>query len=149
MESIVKVRKARTVKTVKVSKDTVGALRQWVTISMGCGIPLFSLACSHLGGTLLQDSNYILGLSFLGLCATCLSVSLSHLAWAIRDITGSSAWQAWALAIIVDMGIILCELMSVCDSPSWVKTAVMISVTMFSMVLNCWAFLGHGKSKKR
>lgn len=145
MEGI-KIRKVR--KTVKVSKDTVSALRQWVTVSLGCGIPLFSLACSHLGGTLLLQDSPVLGVSFLVLCATCLSVSLSHLAWAIRDITGSAVWQSWAIAVIVDTAIILCELMSVLGEADWVKNAVMVSVTVASMILNCWAFLGH-KGKKR
>jgi hypothetical protein len=96
-----------------------------------------------------MDDKTYLGTSFMVLCAISLCVSLSHLAWAIRDITGSHVWQSWALAIIVDMGIILCELMSIYGTYSWVATAVMVAVTLFSMVLNCWAFLGHKQGKKR
>src|SRR5262249_32285327 len=65
--------------------------RRWITVGMGCGIPGLSLALSSIGGRLLQEGHAGLGCAALVLCCSVLAVSLSHLAWAVRDIT-RSAW---------------------------------------------------------
>jgi hypothetical protein len=79
----------------------------------------------------------------LGLCCSVLAVSLSHLAWAVRDITRSAWWQAWCLAAAIDLSLVLGELAGVAGFELWVVPVVMVSVTVVSAVLNCWAFLRH------
>src|SRR5262245_1343007 len=70
------------------------ATRHWgrraITVGLGCGVPGLSLALSSIGGRLCAAGQYGLGVASLGLCCTVLAVSLSHLAWAVRDITRSA-----------------------------------------------------------
>jgi hypothetical protein len=110
---------------------------------MGCGIPLLSLGLSSSGGRLLEQSHIGLGVSALVLCCSVLAVSLSHLAWAIRDITRSYLWQAWCLAVAVDVAVVLCELCQVAGLELWVGPVLMGALTAASAGLNCWAFLRH------
>ncbi len=119
--------------------------RRWITLGMGAGIPCLSLALSSIGGRLLAEGHGVLGSGALVLCCSVLAVSLSHLAWAIRDITRSEWWQAVLLAIAVDCSLVLGELAGIAGYASWVVGAVMVSVTLCSAVLNCWAFLRHGR----
>jgi hypothetical protein len=127
----------------KTTARTVSTARRIITVGMGCGIPALSLALSSVGGSLLREQHYVLGSTALMFCAAVLAVSLSHLAWAIRDITGSSPWQSWCLAGAVDVSLVLGELAHVAGFESWVVPAVMASVSIVSAVLNCWAFIGH------
>jgi hypothetical protein len=120
-------------------------LRKPITVTLGCGIPCLSLALSSIGGRLILASQLALGAGFMGLCCSVLAVSLSHLAWAVRDITKSAPWQAWLLAIAVDLSLVLGELAGVAGYDSWVVTAVMVCVTATSAVLNVYAFLRHCK----
>ncbi len=120
-------------------------VRKWITVALGCGIPCLSLALSSIGGRLIQSGQSGLGSGFMGLCCSVLAVSLSHLAWAVRDITRSSWWQSWALAIAVDLSLVGCELAGVAGYESWVVTAVMIAVTGTSAALNVWGFSRHCK----
>jgi hypothetical protein len=85
----------------------------------------------------------VLGGAVLGLCCTVLAVSLSHLAWAIKDITRSAKWQAWCLGVAVDVSLVVCELACIAGAGWWLIQAVMLAVTVSSAVLNCWAFLRH------
>jgi hypothetical protein len=110
---------------------------------MGCGIPLLSLGLSSSGGRLLEQGHIGLGVSALVLCCSVLAVSLSHLAWAIRDITRSQVWQAWCLAVAVDVAVVLCELCRVAGFELWVVPVLMGALTAASAGLNCWAFLRH------
>lgn len=123
----------------------LGRLRQVLTVGLGCGIPGLSLALSTTGGRLLVEGKWQLGSAALGLCGTVLAVSLSHLAWAIRDITRSEPWQAWCLATAIDLAVVLCELSRVAGFDLWVVPVLMGCVTVASAGLNCWAFLRHGK----
>jgi hypothetical protein len=120
-------------------------IRKAITVALGCGIPCLSLALSSIGGRLIVAANLALGIGFLGLCCTVLTVSLSHLAWAVRDITKSSQWQSWMLAIAIDCSLVACELAGVAGYDSWTVTAVMACVTATSAVLNCWGFTRHCK----
>ena len=120
-----------------------GRVRRSITVGAGCGMPVLSLALSSIGGRLLCDGSYVLGTAMLGLCCTVLAVSLSHLAWAIGDITRSKAWQSWCLAIACDLSLVLCELCGVCGFSHWAVPCVMSAVTLSSALLNCWAFLCH------
>lgn len=117
--------------------------KRWVTVAMGCGIPTLSLSLSSIGGALIENRLPYLGAGALALTCGVLAVSLSHLAAAIRDITKSAVWQAWALAVVIDCSLVVCELTRVAGFASWVVPAVMIGVTAFSMLLSCHAFLNH------
>jgi hypothetical protein len=125
----------------KVVKKT----RLYLTLTMGVFIPLFSLTLSHIGGTLVSHSGMalLLGLFAFSLMACVLAVSLSHLAWAVQDITRSPRWAAWFLAVSFDLALVLGELCHVAASEAGVGTIVtilMIAVCLLSMFLNCWAF---------
>jgi hypothetical protein len=124
---------------------SVSRARRWITVGMGCGIPCLSLALSSIGGRLCMGDRLLLGGSALGLCCAVLAVSLSHLAWAVRDITGSARWQSWCLAGAIDLSLVLGELAAVAGFSLWVVPVVMVAVTAVSAVLNCWAFLRHCK----
>ncbi len=116
-------------------------LRTALTVGMGCGIPALSLSLSSTGGALLASGHTTLGVTCLGLCATVLAVSLSHLASAIRSITHSLPWQAWALAVAVDVTLVTCELTRVNGFEAWLVPVIMLGVTLASMILNVYAFL--------
>lgn len=122
---------------------TASRMRRAITVGLGCGIPAFSLSLSSIGGRLVMEGHRTLGGAALGLCVAVLAVSLSHLAWAIRDITGSSRWQSWCLALAVDVSLVLGELATVSGFSLWVVPTVMCGVTLVSALLNCWAFLAH------
>lgn len=117
--------------------------RRWITVGMGCGIPCLSLALSSIGGRLWVEGHCALGAGALGLCCAVLAVSLSHLAWAVRDITGSARWQACCLAVAVDCSLVLGELAGIAGYSAWLVSVVMVAVTVCSAVLNCWAFLAE------
>jgi hypothetical protein len=121
----------------------VSRARRWITVGLGCGIPALSLALSSIGGRLVSEQHMYLGSGCLVLCCGVLAVSLSHLAWAIRDITGSARWQSWALAAAVDASLVLGELAGVAGFRLWVVPVVMVAVAVVSAALNCWAFLAH------
>jgi hypothetical protein len=117
-----------------------------LTLAMGCGIPLGSLALSTVAGTLARAGHPVLATGATGLTACVLAVSLSHLAWAIRDITSSPRWASWALAIAFDLALVLGESVHVYAADAdlgALVTALMVAVCGLSMVLNCWAFFRH------
>jgi hypothetical protein len=140
----VKAKRRRGIRKV-ITARTVSKARKAITIGIGCGIPCFSLALSSIGGRLLLEGHRGLGGAALGLCCSVLAVSLSHLAWAIGDITRSARWQSWCLAVAIDASLVLGELANVSGFQLWVVPAVMVCVTLTSAVLNCWAFLAHRK----
>lgn len=117
-----------------------------LTIALGVFIPLMSLAMSKVAGTLAGHGHYILTAFGASIGVAVLAVSLSHLAWAIRDVTGSTPRASWALAVALDLSIVLGELVHVAASEAglnaicWAVVAVVIG---FSMLLNCHAFLNH------
>lgn len=117
-----------------------------LTIIMGVFIPLFSLALSHVGGTLARQGHGALSLFAFLLMGAVLSVSLAHLAWAVSDITSSPKWASWALAVAFDLALVLGELIHVTAHEAGlgnVVTAMMAAVCGLSMFLNCWAFIRH------
>lgn len=118
-----------------------------LTLAMGTGIPLLSLGLSNVAGTLLQSGHWALAAMAGLLTVSVLVVSLPHIAWSVRDITGTDRRASWALAVAVDMALVLCELVHVVGvSPLLVvTTAIMVATTGASMLLNCWAFLMHSR----
>jgi hypothetical protein len=104
---------------------------------MGCGVPVLSLALRSIGGQLVAQGHAVLGRGALVLCCSVLAVSLSHLAWAVRDITRSAWWQSWCLAGAIDLFLVLGELAGVAGISCWVVPTVMASVTVVSAILNC------------
>lgn len=118
--------------------------RLWITVAMGCGIPLLSLALSKISGTLATSGLYALSGFAFTLMITVLAVSLPHLAWSVGDITRSRGRASWCLAIALDLSIVLCEFVHTFASEvglGWVVATVMVTVCLFSMTLNVWAFL--------
>lgn len=116
-----------------------------ITVGMGIAIPALTLGLSTVAGRLAILSSFPLAAASFAIGATVLAVSLSHLAWAIADITRSPRWASWALAVAVDLSVVLAESVHV-FAPGVVDalgTAVLAGVTLASMVLNVWAFLRH------
>ncbi len=118
-----------------------------ITVGMGVGIPALTLSMSTVAGQLCQKGHYGLGVCAGLVGGAVLVVSLSHLAWAVGNITRSSKWASWLLAVAVDVGLVACESVltaapGVCDT---LATGVLWAVTGVSAVLNCWAFLRHSK----
>jgi hypothetical protein len=117
-----------------------------LTVALGVLIPLLSLTLSKIAGTLAGEKKFALAAFAAGIGAAVLAVSLSHLAWAVRDVTGSGPRASWALAVALDCSLVLCELVHVgaaaagLDAVCW---CVVVVVAGFSMVLNCHAFLNH------
>lgn len=117
-----------------------------LTIALGVFIPVMSVATSKIAGTLAGHGYYALAAFGAGIGVAVLAVSLSHLAWAIRDVTGSGQRASWALAVAVDCSLVLCELVHVTAMDAGLVVvcwAMLLAVAAFSMVLNCHAFLNH------
>jgi hypothetical protein len=130
----------------QVRRPSAVHFRALLTGAMGCGIPLLSLSLSTIAGTLARTGHDNLALASVCLTACVLAVSLSHLAWAVRDITGSPWAASWALAVAFDLALVLGETVHVYADDSGLAalvTAVMVAVCGLSMVLNCWAFFKH------
>jgi hypothetical protein len=130
------------------SRIAASPFRRRLTVALGVFIPLMSVAMSKVAGTLATHGH--LGLAAFGavIGAAVLAVSLSHLAWAIRDITGSGPRSSWALAVALDCSLVLCELTHVRAADAGLRVvcwAVLAVVAGFSMVLNCHAFLSQGR----
>jgi hypothetical protein len=130
---------------------TPAQFRLALTLIMGATIPLFSLALSNIGGTLANSHLLLAGFAFT-LMACVLAVSLSHLAWAIEDITKSKPWASWLLAVSFDLALVLgelCKIMAEEAGVGLVTSALMVAVCGLSMFLNCWAFLKHPGAEAR
>jgi hypothetical protein len=126
------------------SRFTARRCKVALTAAMGCGIRLLSVALSTVSGTLARCGHGALALAALGLTCCVLAVSLSHLAWAVRDITGSPLWASWALAVAFDVTLVLSESVHVYAQDAGLGllvSAVMVAVCGASMLLNVWAFL--------
>jgi hypothetical protein len=128
------------------SAVTAARIKFWATITMGVLLPLLSLGLSSVGGNLVRHGHGALAAFALVLMTCVLVVSLSHLAWAIEDITRSPWWACWLLAVAFDLCLVLGELCHVSAEEAGVSlvTSVMMgAVCLLSMFLNCWAFLRH------
>ena len=114
------------------------------TIGLGIFTPVLSLIASHFAGCLARTGHDMLAVFASTIGVSVLVVSLSHLAAAIEKITKSATWQAWLYAIALDAGVVLAELVGVyakdANLHEWC-VALMCIVGMFSMALNCYAFL--------
>lgn len=119
-------------------------LKLGMTIALGVGIPLLSLAMSKLAGTLAVAEKYALAVFALYLMLAVLGVSLSHLAGSIENITRSHWLASWSLAVALDLSLVMCEMCHVYANNlglEWVTIAVMVCVAVVSMALNVYAFL--------
>lgn len=79
--------------------------------------------------------------------ATLTALSLNHLASGIELVTGQPGWQAWAMAVGVDVGFIALELAQIMASHERVRRQVgkfarpaIAGTLMGSAVLNAFAF---------
>ncbi len=143
-----KTRKTRTTKAAPViaAPTTSDKVKLYATLVMGVAIPLLSLGLSNTGGNLARTNHVILAGFAFGLMACVLAVSLSHLAWAVEDITRSPRWASWLLAVAFDLMLVLAEMCHVGATDAGVGTVttiMMVAVALLSMFLNCWAFIKH------
>jgi len=128
------------------SAVTAARIKFYATVTMGVLLPLLSLGLSNVGGNLFRAGHAALAVFALSLMACVLIVSLSHLAWAVGDITRSPRWACWLLAIAFDLLLVLGELCHVTAEDAGVglvTTAIMSALAVVSMFLNVWAFLRH------
>ena len=123
-------------------KASAEAFKGFVTVSLGVVIPALSLMCSAFVGNL-WHSTPALAAAFGVIGLIVMIVSVGHLQWAIRDITDSQAGPAWMLAICIDAAVVCCELANVLGHGGWLAWLGMITATIFSMVLNVYAFKNH------
>ncbi len=135
-------RKKAAVTATPVARSRIGLI---LTVALGVAIPLLSLSLSKIAGSLALVGHYALAGFALLLCLSVLAVSLGHLAWAVENITRSSVRASWALAITIDLALVLGESVQVFagEGLMGITTAVMTAVCLFSMALNVWAFLRH------
>ena len=138
----------------KAKKKTKGEIAQdlykfkvGIAIALGIAIPALSISVSHIAGTLASEVPLLA--IFMGVCGvSVLYVSLSHLAEAIQDTTGSTTRLAWSMAVLLDFAIVGCELTHVYSHNAelwWWATGLMLVTMLFSMVLYVYAFLKHVK----
>lgn len=134
---------------------TTARARLYLTVSMGCFMPVLSLSLSAAAGRLIGGSSATLaalGCFAFALTACVLCVSLTHLADAIADITRSPRWASWLLAVAFDLALIFGELCHALAKEAGIGTlvgAIMVAVCLLSMLLNCWAFLRHPAESRR
>lgn len=112
---------------------------------MAAFIPGLSLTLSRVAGVLFSEGYVPLAAFAALITVTVLSVSLPHLAHAVRLITQSSNRVSWALAITFDLGIVLSELTHVAGPASLNSIAVLmlVALSVMSAVLNSIAFTRH------
>lgn len=122
------------------------AFRTGMKVFLGVGVPLLSLSMSCIAGTLARAGVYWLAGFALALMLAVLGVSLLHVAWAVGDITRSDWRTSTALAVALDLSLVLTELCQVYADGLGLDAvcyAVMASVAAASMALNVYAFLYH------
>lgn len=134
----------------KVAASTMATWRQGATIGLGVAIPGLTFYLSWLGATYLPrgGAETALGVGAFGTCILALCLSLSHLAWAVGDITGSGKWSSLAMGGAIDLALIWSDIAIALGNGSVGVYAAMAAITAASMFLNCWAFLLHKPSGK-
>jgi hypothetical protein len=82
--------------------------------------------------------------AFFALAICGLMVSLPHLASEVALLTGAGALATWLVAVVIDLGMIVCKAHLSADGHNRVVAwAIVASCTFVSIVLNCHAFLAH------
>lgn len=123
-----------------------GTLHLILTRAMGALIPILSLTTTHVGGTLFRSGHLWVAafVALVGLAS--LSVSLGHVAGAIRTITGSTSRVSWSLAVAFDLSLVAAELTLVTASDTGLTLVcwcIIVSVGLLSAALNTYAFEHH------
>lgn len=119
----------------------LGRMESALTLVLGCGIPLLSLALSRIAGALYAQHHLVLAYTLAVLVLCVLAVSLSHVAEAIREITGSERWLSWSLAIAIDASLVTCEVVNVTAAIEQITCWLVIgAVVAVSAALNVYAF---------
>jgi hypothetical protein len=83
--------------------------------------------------------------------ATLTGLSLSHLAHGIELVTASPSWQAWAMAVGIDLGFVALELAQVTISDKLRKSVsrysqpAIVGTLCGSAALNAFAFAGNAQ----
>ena len=116
-------------------------LQHRLTTVLGIGIPAMTLALSYIGGSLWYTGRTGLALAAGALVLCVLAVSLTHVARAIREVSGTEVWLSWAMAIAIDAGLVVCELATVGSAvEQYMCWAVVTCVAAASAALNVYAF---------
>ena len=71
---------------------------------------------------------------------TTLAVSLEHLAAGIAITTGIATWESWAMAIVIDAGMVAAEYAALVDRPTRYTRSSVILGLVLSAIFNCIAF---------
>lgn len=72
-----------------------------------------------------------------------LAVSIDHLAFGIQLATKIELWEAWAMAIAIDAGMIAGEYAALVDKPTKYTRYSVILGLILSGIFNCLAFTIH------
>src|SRR5688572_26278416 len=88
---------------------TLTKMENALTVALGTGVPALSLAMSGVAGAMSIAGQGVLSMAAAFLVVCVLAVSLTHVADAIQEVTGSKRWLAWSLAVAVDASLIVCE----------------------------------------
>jgi hypothetical protein len=112
-----------------------------MTVSLGVFIPAISLTMSSQAANMFQAGNVVLGGAFAALVFVVLAVSLTHLAEAVEDLTGSTRFISWATAIAFDACLVAFEVAhKTVAKDDWTVTLMIAVVAIISAALNVHAF---------
>ncbi len=82
-----------------------------------------------------------------GVTAVLMGLSLAHLAHGIGMVSGSSSWEAWSMAIGIDLGFVASELAPLCAATAKARAVVaayarptVVGTVAISAALNATAF---------
>lgn len=112
-----------------------------MTVALGAFIPAISLTMSSQAANMFQAGNVVLGGLFAALVFVVLAVSLTHLAEAVEDLTGSTCFISWATAIAFDACLVAFEVAhKTIAKDDWTVTLMITVVALISAALNVHAF---------
>lgn len=118
-----------------------------MTVALGVFIPAISLTMSSQSANMFAAGNLVLGAAFAGLVFVVLAVSLTHLAEAVEDLTGSNHFISWCTAITFDACLVAFEVAhKTVAKDDWTVTVMIAVVALISAALNVHAFrLGQAR----
>lgn len=111
-----------------------------MTVALGVFVPAISLTMSSLAAQQFMSGGVVLGGAFAVLVGCVLLVSLTHLAEAIEDLTGSSRLISWATAITFDACLVAFEVAHKLGEGGAVVPVMIAAVAVISAALNVHAF---------
>lgn len=94
---------------------------------------------------------FLAGTAVTGVALTLTGLSLTHLAHGIHIVTGASTWEAWAMAIGVDLGFVAVEFAKLSVNEKLAKeinrpaNAIISGTMVGSAILNAFAFAAQAE----